>query len=128
MQKSSKETGDKVFKKSSKEQGQKVCKKSSQELGKKICKNRAGATPSQVVRLKITGSAHDVTGSRAIRGRDLSGSVAYRLGILAISWRAWILQRHVWEIRPLRLDDMHDQLIRADLVLQPLPSSRSPVW
>ena len=45
-------------------------------------------------------------------------STAYKLGIWAISWQAWLLQRHVWEILPLRVDDMDDQVSRADLVRQ----------
>ena len=37
------------------------------------CSHSAGATTSQVVQLKNTGSAHDVTGSRAIRRCNLGG-------------------------------------------------------
>ena len=52
----------------------------------------------------------------------------WKIGIWAISWRAWLLQMHTWEIRPSRLNDLDDQVSREDLVGQPLTSNRSPVW
>ena len=47
-------------------------------------------------------------------------SIAFKLGVWAISWRGWLLQTHTWEIRPSRLNDPDDQVSWAYLVGQPL--------
>ena len=56
------------------------------------------------------------------------GSIAFKLGIWAISWQVSLLQMHTWKIPPLRLYDMDDKESWADLVSQPLLSNRSPAW
>ena len=50
-------------------------------------------------------------------------SIAYEVGTWTISWltvSTWLFQMHTWKIhmytaRPLRLDDMEDQVTRPDL-------------
>ena len=73
-----------------------------------------------MVRLKNTTPARDVTGSRAIRRQCTKLVSGPKAG-------EHDYESYAWEIRPLCLDDMDDQVSHEDLVDQPMPSIRSPV-